>query len=84
VIDLLCSLLFVYMVVLIGRAILSWFPVEPGGAMSAIAGVLAQLTDPVLMPLRRVIPPVGMFDVSFMVLFFGIVIVRGILGCGGI
>lgn len=81
--SLVCSLLLVYMVVLIGRAILSWFPSEPGGAMAMIAGVLAQLTDPVLIPLRRVIPPVGMFDVSFMVLFFGIVIVRNVLGCGG-
>lgn len=80
-ISIVCSLLLVFMVVLIGRAIISWFPSEPGGAMATIAGFLAQVTDPVLIPLRRVIPPVGMFDVSFMVLFFGIVILRQILGC---
>ena len=28
-----------------------------------------------LRPLRRIIPPVGMFDVSFLVLFFGLIII---------
>jgi YggT family protein len=37
------------------------------------------LTEPVLAPLRRVIPPVGMFDLSFMVAFFGLVILRGLI-----
>jgi YggT family protein len=81
--EIVCALLLVYMLVLFGRAILSWFPLQPGSAWASIASVLVQLTEPVLAPLRRVIPPVGMFDVSFMVLFFAILIVRGVLGCGG-
>ena len=52
---------------------------------ASIGNVLIDLTEPVLAPLRRVIPPVGMFDLSFMVLFFGLLIIRGVvLGCGGI
>ena len=35
------------------------------------------LTEPVLAPLRRVIPPAGMFDLSFTVLFVVLIIVRG-------
>lgn len=38
------------------RAILSWFPVSPGGALITI---LYQLTEPILAPLRRLIPPLG-------------------------
>jgi YggT family protein len=82
---LLCQLLLVYMVVLFGRAILSWFPIQPGTIWASIGNVLIQLTEPVLAPLRRMIPPMGMFDVSFLVLFLGIQIIRGVvLGCGGI
>jgi len=44
------------------RAILSWFPVSPGGALMTI---LYQLTEPILAPLRRVIPPLGgMIDIT--------------------
>ncbi len=83
--SLLCNLLLIYMVVLFGRAILSWFPIEPGSVWAAIGNVLIQLTEPVLAPLRRVIPPMGMLDVSFLVLFIGIEIVRNVvLHCGGI
>jgi YggT family protein len=83
--SLLCNVLLIYMVVLFGRAILSWFPIQPGTVWASIGSVLIQLTEPVLAPLRRMIPPMGMFDVSFLVLFLGIQIIRGVvLGCGGI
>jgi YggT family protein len=82
---LLCQLLLIYMVVLFGRAILSWFPIQPGTVWASIGNVLIQLTEPVLGPLRRMIPPMGMFDVSFLVLFLGIQIIRSVvLRCGGI
>ncbi|HZR15284.1 MAG TPA: YggT family protein [Acidimicrobiia bacterium] len=76
-----CAFILVYLIVLILRAVLSWFPVRSGSAMASINSVLFQLTEPLLAPLRRVIPPAGMFDLSFLVLFFGILIVQGIL-CG--
>ncbi len=77
--SLLCNLLLIYMVVLFGRAILSWFPIEPGSIWASIGNVLIQLTEPLLAPLRRVIPAMGMFDVSFLVLFLGIQIIRSVL-----
>lgn len=49
---------------LIGRAIISW--VDPGMKWS-ISRILAEVTDPILAPLRRVIPPIGMIDISFIV-----------------
>ena len=49
---------------LIGRALLSWF--DPGGQW-AITRILSDVTDPIVMPLRRVIPPIGMIDISFIV-----------------
>jgi YggT family protein len=46
------------------RAILSWLPIDKNGP---IFEALAAITDPVLDPLRRVIPPIGMIDVTPMV-----------------
>ena len=38
--------------------------------------VLFDVTEPVLAPLRRLIPPAGGLDLSFLVLTFGLLIVR--------
>ncbi|MSQ15179.1 MAG: YggT family protein [Dehalococcoidia bacterium] len=46
------------------RAVLSWFPMPPGNPVSTIVN---QVTDPILMPLRRVIPTLGMMDITPMV-----------------
>jgi YggT family protein len=74
--ELLCVLITVYMVVLAGRAIMSWFPVRPGTPLSSVYGLLHDLTEPVLAPMRRVIPPAGMFDLSFLILFVLLSILR--------
>ncbi|MGH9282952.1 MAG: YggT family protein, partial [Acidimicrobiales bacterium] len=67
--SIICAFLQIYFLVLIGRIILSWFPVQPGTTMASIASILFELTEPVLAPLRRVIPPLGMFDLSPLVAF---------------
>ncbi len=51
--------------VLLLRAILSW--VSQG--RSPIEYVFYQLTEPMLAPIRRILPPMGGFDLSVLVLF---------------
>jgi YggT family protein len=51
-------ILEIYLYVLIVRIILSWFPISPGTAMDKVVRVFAAVTDPVLKPLRKVLPPV--------------------------
>lgn len=46
------------------RSILSWFPIDKNGPLFQ---ALAAITDPILEPLRKVIPPLGMLDISPMV-----------------
>ena len=62
--------------VLFPRALLSWFPASPGSTLASINSVLYRLTEPVLGPVRRLLPPVraGGFgiDLSFIIVFFGI------------
>jgi YggT family protein len=43
------------------RVILSWFPVDPS---NPLVRIVWEVTEPVLAPFRRVIPRIGMFDLS--------------------
>ena len=74
----LCALVTVFIVVLFLRVVLSWFPPPSGGA-ATFYRVLLDLTEPVLAPLRRMIPPIGMLDLSVTVLLVFLFIVRGIV-----
>ena len=74
--DLLCSLISVYYIVLLARVFLSWFPLQPGTAMASIASIIYQLTEPVMGPVRRLIPTVGMIDISPIVVFIGLQILQ--------
>jgi YggT family protein len=75
-VTVICALVTAYLVVLFARAIMSWFPIRPGTPWASIYSVLLDLTEPVLAPLRRIIPPAGMFDLSFLVLFLALGILR--------
>ena len=41
--------------------------------------LVIDVTEWAVAPLRRIIPPVGMFDISFLVLVFGLFILRGVV-----
>jgi len=74
----LCDVLLIYMLCIFGVIILSWFPLAPGGPGYAVARVLRQVTDPVLLPLRRMIPPIGgMFDLSPIIVIILVQVIRG-------
>ena len=79
--SILCALLLVFILVLFARAVLSWFPHQPGSFSAQLSRILADLTEWALRPLRRVIPPAGMLDLSFLVLVFFLFILRAAV-CG--
>ena len=77
--EILCTLITIFVVVLFVRAVLSWFPVRPGSGLAQVNRVLVDLTEWALAPVRRIVPQVGMIDISFMVLVFGLLILRGVI-----
>ena len=79
--DLLCAVLRVYFIVLFARIILSWFPIQPGTTMASIASIIYELTEPVLGPVRRIIPSFGMLDISPIVVFIALQILERAIGC---
>lgn len=77
------ALFEIYVIILIARALVSWFPLTPGSPVVGIVRVLDRLTEPVLAPLRRLIPPVragGMaIDLSIIIAIIGIQIIAQIV-----
>jgi YggT family protein len=72
--SLICLALTLAWILLLIRVVVSWL--EFFGVRRPIAGpmrtaydVLFAVTEPMLRPLRRIIPPAGMFDISVIVAF---------------
>lgn len=61
---------------IIARAFISWFNVGPD---NPLVKFLYDITEPILGPLRRIIPSVGMFDISPIVALLLIRFVREVL-----
>jgi YggT family protein len=61
---------------IIARALLSWFPIAPG---NPIARILFDVTEPILAPLRRIVPPLGAMDITPIVAIIGLSVLGGIL-----
>ena len=58
ILRILAGLVEAFVVVLIVRALLSWFPVRPGSPLVPVQPALAVVPEPVLRPIRRILPPV--------------------------
>ncbi len=54
--QLLCEVLTL---AILARVVLSWFSLRP---TNMLVNIIYQVTEPILAPLRRIIPRVGMFD----------------------
>ncbi|MCL4413397.1 MAG: YggT family protein [Acidimicrobiales bacterium] len=54
------DLIQLYIVILIVRAVLTWFPTEPGSGVDRLGRSLDKVTEPVLAPVRRILPPMRM------------------------
>ena len=81
-VDLLVTALIIAIVL---RAILSWF--VPQGDHPVVR-VLRDATDPLIVPLRRVIPSIGMLDISPFVAIILLqvvkeIVIRTLAGVGG-
>jgi len=79
--GLICIALWVATLLLLARVVVSWL--EFFGVRRPIVGpgrtawdLLYDVTEPALRPLRRIVPPAGMFDISVIVAFVIIFVLR--------
>ncbi|MEE3201861.1 MAG: YggT family protein [Acidobacteriota bacterium] len=73
---LLIQLLDIYSLIVFGSVIISWIQLPPD---NPIVNFLHSMTEPLLAPIRQIMPDMGGFDFSPLVLLFGIRLVRGTL-----
>lgn len=76
-----------YRLVLIAYVIIAWVPRMPE-PLQPVANGVRRLVDPVLAPLRRVMPPLRIggvgLDLSILVLFFGVSILEAVFSLRGL
>lgn len=79
--TLLCNLLFLYELVVFARILLDWFRIPFDHPVAKLRDALSLVVDPVLRPIRRVIPPLRLggvgLDLSPLVLLIGLSLVQG-------
>jgi len=73
------QLIQLYIFVIFARSILSFFPIRYDSPMAPVVKVLQQITEPVLAPIRRALPPMGGLDLSPLVLIIGLQILTKVL-----
>jgi len=65
--------MYIYFFSLIIVALLSWIST---GGYNPITALMSSITEPLLRPVRNVLPPVGMLDLSVFVTILGLIVAR--------
>lgn len=77
-----CWLLQAYLLILFAHVILSWVPRPPEPLMPVVTAVRA-VTEPVLAPVRRLVPPVQLggaaLDLSVIIVFFALFLLSAVV-----
>ena len=76
VIGFLYLLLEAYLIVILIRVVFSWVSPVPTNPVSRLAW---QLTEPVLAPIRRRLPPMSGIDLSPLVVWLVVIVLLGVL-----
>jgi YggT family protein len=68
----------IFTYILLARAIVSWIPnLDP---YNPAVRLLYTITEPILEPIRKLIPPIGgTMDISIMIAFFALIVLEQIL-----
>jgi YggT family protein len=76
---LIARLINLYVLVIFARSILSFFPIRYDSPLAPVVTLLQRITEPVLAPVRRMLPPMGGLDLSPLVVIIGLQILANIL-----
>jgi YggT family protein len=75
--SLIAALIDLYSFVVLLTVVVSWLPI---GRRNPLAMTLYRLTEPVLEPIRRALPPMGGLDLSPMVLLIALMFLKRLIG----
>ena len=74
--QLLIDVLYVFIIVMLIRVVFSWVSPNPTNVVTRLA---YRITEPVLAPIRRMLPPMSGIDLSPMVVMLGAYLLISIL-----
>ena len=86
--ELASFVLLIVWIMLLARIALSWIFAfardwHPTGVSALLVESVYSVTDPMIKPIRKIIPPVSIgsmrFDVAFLIVFFGVYMLRNLL-----
>ena len=83
--SIVCLIIQLYVLVIFVRLIMSWFPPTPGTTYAQIFEGFVRVTEPVLAPVRAMLPPVRTgamsLDLSPIVVFLVAILLQRVI-CG--
>jgi YggT family protein len=74
-------IIWAFLICLFAQILLSYFPISPGSPVATVQRVVSAVTEPVLRPIRRLLPPMSvgggsaLFDFSPIIVCFGCFII---------
>ena len=71
--KLISLLMYIYFFSMIILALLSWIST---GGYNPVTSLMSSITDPLLRPVRKMLPPMGMLDLSVFVTILGLIVLR--------
>ncbi len=79
--DLLLTLVQILLFAIFGRVIISWLLIAGirNDFVLRLDYILSVVTDPIMRPIRRVIPPMGMIDLTPMMAIIALIVIRTII-----
>ena len=85
--EIICTLLGIYIFVIIIRLFMSWVPPTPGSTYQTIYDGFVTVTEPVLAPVRSILPPLRTgamaLDLSPLLVIVGLQVLRSAI-CEGL
>lgn len=85
ILQIVCIVLSIYWLLLFARIILSWFRPPMSGIGRTLWDLVHDVTEPVLRPVRGLLPPVRMgamgLDLSPIIVFIALGVIQRALGC---
>jgi YggT family protein len=88
IIAIVATVLLLFQLMLVARAVLDWTaalagPSAPGSVREGLAAGVRAVTEPVLAPVRRVLPPLRLgtmaLDLAFIAVFVAVLILRQVV-----
>ena len=78
-IDIIIAFLYLLNLAIFARVVMSWV-IPSGQSSNPLVNIIHEITEPILSPIRKIVPRVGMFDFTPMIAVVTLGIIISVLG----